>query len=102
MTAPAVADRSIGPRTGGPGNVQRHGGGATARQTCLRLAEALEPPAIRRARARRTHNLFNLSSCLSGPETQKARWVAFDPSRLHLVVHCHPIRRPASASVGPG
>jgi len=32
MTAPAVADRSIGPRTGGPGNVQRHGGGATARQ----------------------------------------------------------------------
>src|SRR5687767_2613990 len=72
--------------------------GRLALLSCLRLAEALEPPATRRARARRTHNLFNLSSRLPGPETQKARWVTFDPSRLHLVVHRHPIRRPDSLS----
>src|SRR5687767_3081713 len=46
--------------------------GRLALLSCLRLAEALEPPATRRARARRTHNLFNLSSRLGSGNTKGA------------------------------
>src|SRR5687768_4230751 len=72
MTAPAVAGRINEPRTGAPEMCKGTAAERLAPLTCLRLAEALRPPAIRRARAGRTHNLFNLSSRLGSGNTKGA------------------------------